>query len=211
LCKFTKSLNRNGVEQQLQVESWGSNSIRIRLSPDVIIQTPDYEALLPEKPNSANEDCLQLNGNTFINGNINFTLSNDNKTWTIQRQSDGLILIQVQSTEFVPYIYPASIYSPIYSLYQISLSYNHIQNGYVYGLGEHHYAQNLTLPYHNFYLPFVFSSTAPTNGDVTIPWYIHTSAFGFLWNQPGYGSFKVENDSQIMWTANATHQLDIKT
>jgi hypothetical protein len=49
LCKFTKSLNRNGVEQQLQVESWGSDSIRIRLSPDVIIQTPDYEALLPEK------------------------------------------------------------------------------------------------------------------------------------------------------------------
>ena len=208
-CKFTRNIHSNGVQQQLQVESWGSDSIRIRLSPDVIIQTPDYQALLPEKPVLDKEDCQKSNGNTFINGNIEFILSDDNQTWSIQRISDGLILIQVQSTSFLPYNYPVSIYSPIYTLYQLSLSYNHAQNGYVYGLGEHHYAHNLTLPYHNFHLPFVFSSTAPTNSDVTIPWYIHTSGFGFLWNQPGYGSFDVQNDTKIMWTANATHQLDL--
>lgn len=207
-CIFTKNIISNGL-QQLQVESWGSDSVRIRLSPDVIIQTPDYEALLPEKPSSDEEDCSQSDKNTFINGNIAFILHDDNQTWSIQRQSDGLTLIQVQSTVFLPYIYPTSIYSPVYSLYKLSLAYNHTQNGYVYGLGEHHYAQNLTLPYHNFHLPFVFSSTAPTNGDITIPWYLHTSGFGILWNQPGYGSFTVQNDTQIMWTANATHQLDL--
>jgi alpha-D-xyloside xylohydrolase len=89
------------------------------------------------------------------------------------------------------------------------LNYTHSQNGYTYGLGEHHYADNVTLPYHNFHLPFVFSSTAPTNSDITIPWYIHSSGFGILWNQAGYGSFDIESDTQIMWTANATHQLDL--
>ena len=197
-CIFIKNINSNGVQQQLQVESWGSDSIRIRLTPDVIIQTPDYQALLPEKPILDKEDCQQPNKYTFINDNIVFILNDDNQTWSIQRQSDGLPLFQVQSGKLSPYIYPTSVYSPIFSLYKLSLTYNHTQNGYVYGLGEHRYAQNLTLPYHNFHLPFVFSSTAPTNSDVTIPWYIHTSGFGVLWNQPGYGSFNVQNDTQIM-------------
>ncbi|CAF0791805.1 unnamed protein product [Rotaria sordida] len=209
LCTFTTNIYSNGLKQQLQVESWGSDSIRIRLSPDVIIQTPDYQALLPEKPTLNKEDCQQPNRNTFINGNIEFIINDDNETWSIQRSSDGLILIQVQSIKFLPYNYPVSIYSPIFTLYKLSLIYTHVQNGYLYGLGQHHYGHNLTLPYHNFYLPFVFSSTAPTNGDITIPWYIHTSGFGFLWNQPGYGSFDVHNDTEIVWTANATHQLDL--
>jgi alpha-D-xyloside xylohydrolase len=208
-CIFTKNIHSNGVQQQLQVESWGSDSIRIRLSPDVIIQTPDYQALLPEKPTLDKEDCQQLNQKTFTNGNIEFILNDDNQTWSIQRPSDELTLFQVQSTEFLPYIYPISIYSPIHTLYKVSLNYIHIQNGYLYGLGEHHYADNLTLPYHNFHLSFNFSSTAPSNGDITIPWYIHSSGFGILWNQPGYGSFDVQNDSQIMWIASATHQLDL--
>ena len=204
-CVFTKNM----ISTQLQVEAWGSDSIRVRLSPDIIIQTPDYQALLPDKPFVDETDCSQPNLNAFINGNIAFNLHDDNRTWSIQRQSDGLTLIQVQSVQFSPYIYPPSIYSPIYNLYSLSLAYNHSQNGSVYGLGEHHYAQNLTLPYHNFNLPFQFSSTAPTNADITIPWYIHTSGFGILWNQAGYGSFDVQNDAQIMWTANATHQLDL--
>ncbi|UJR16936.1 hypothetical protein I4U23_003834 [Adineta vaga] len=208
-CIFTKNIYLNSLQQQLQVESWGPDSIRIRLSPDIIIQTPDYQALLPEQPIINTEACQQSDKNTFINGNIKFYINDDNTTWAIQRQSDGLILMQTQSTTFLPYKYPTSIYSPIYTLYQLSLIYLHIQNGYLYGLGQHHYGHNLTLPYHNFHLPFVFSSTAPTNGDISIPWYIHTSGFGFLWNQPGYGSFDVQADTKIMWTANATHQLDL--
>ena len=97
----------------------------------------------------------------------------------------------------------------MYILYQLSLMYNHVHNGSLYGLEEHRYASNLTLAYHNFRLPFVFSSTAPVNSDITIPRYIHTLGFGILWNQPGYGSFDVQNDTKIMWTANATHQLDL--
>jgi alpha-glucosidase (family GH31 glycosyl hydrolase) len=105
--------------------------------------------------------------------------------------SDGLILLQVQSIKFLSYNYPISICFPIYTLYNLSLSYTHVQNGYLYGSGEHHYAHNLTLSYHTFHLPFTFSSTVPVNGDITIPWYIHTSGFGILWNQAGYGSFDV--------------------
>lgn len=208
-CMFTRSIYSNGIQTQLQVESWGSDSIRIRLSPDVIIQTPDYQALLPEKPNFNKEVCREPNVNAFVNGNIKFILNADNQTWSIQRLSDGLVLIQVQSIKFLPYHYPVSVYLPIYTLYTLSLNYTHIQNGYLYGLGEHHYGYNITLAYHNFHLPFVFSSTAPANADITIPWYIHTAGFGFLWNQPGYGSFDVQNDTQIMWSANATHQLDL--
>lgn len=208
-CIFTRNVRSHAVQQQLQVESWGEDSIRIRLSPDVILQTPDYQALLPEKPNIGRKRCQQPNKATFINGNIQFSLNDDNQTWSIKRLSDELTLLEVQSTQFMSYVYPSSIYSPVFSLYSLSFSYIHSKNGYLYGLGEHHYAPNLTLPYHNFYLPFKFSSTAPTNGDITIPWYVHTSGFGILWNQAGYGSFNVQNDTQIMWTANATHQLDL--
>jgi alpha-D-xyloside xylohydrolase len=209
VCIYTRNIKTNGLQQQLQVEAWGFDSLRIRLSPDVILQTPDYQALLPEKPIKSDHHCRQQDERTFINGNIQFMMDEDNGTWSIQRLSDRVILLQTQATMFVPYIYPISIYSPIYTLYRISLIYTHVQRGYLYGLGEHHYGRNLTLPYHNFHLPFVFSSTAPTNGDITIPWYLHTAGFGFLWNQPGFGSFNVQNDTQITWTANATHQLDL--
>ncbi|UJR12457.1 hypothetical protein I4U23_016633 [Adineta vaga] len=208
-CVFKREINAYGITQQLQVDSWGTDSIRIRQSPDIIVQTPDYQALRPEHPSVNEEVCQQPDKNTFVYGNIKFNISDDNTTWSIQRISDGVVLIQTQSTIFSPYSYPQSIYPPVYSLYQLSLSYIHVQNGLLYGLGQHRYFDNLTLPYHNFFLPFVFSSTAPVNGDVTIPWYIHTSGFGILWNQPGYGSFSVRNDSQIAWTASATHQLDL--
>ncbi|CAF1661619.1 unnamed protein product, partial [Adineta ricciae] len=208
-CIFSRTIYSDGFQQQLQVEAWGRDSLRIRLSPNVIIQTPDYQALLPEKPAIDEVDCQQSNGNTFINGNLRFSISDDNTTWLIERQSDGLHLIQTQSITFSPYSYPLSVYSPVYTLYNLSLGYIHVQYGNLYGLGEHHYGHNLTLPYRDFHLPFVFSSTAPTNGDITIPWYVHTSGFGFLWNQPGYGSFDVRDDTKITWTANATHQLDI--
>jgi alpha-D-xyloside xylohydrolase len=66
-----------------------------------------------------------------------------------------------------------------------------------------------SLSYHTFHLPFAFSSTVPVNGDITIPWYIHTSGFGILWNKAGYGSFDVQNDTQTMWTVSGTHQLDL--
>src|SRR5271163_2257746 len=82
-CIFTRNIHSNGVQQQLQVESWGADSIRIRLSPDVILQTPDYQALLPEKPNLDREYCHQPNKNTLTNGNIQFTLNDDNQTWSI--------------------------------------------------------------------------------------------------------------------------------
>lgn len=141
----------------------------------MILQTPYYQALLPEKPNSDID--------TFIHGNIKFILNDDNQT---------------QSIQFSPYIYPVSIYSPLYNLYSLSLNYHHTQNGSLYGLGQHHCGSNLTLAYHNFHLPFVFSSTEPTNGDIALPSYVHTSGFGFLWNEAGYGSFDVENDTNII-------------
>ena len=208
-CMYKRTIHSHGILQQLQVEPWGSDSLRIRLSPNVIIQTPDYQALLPEKPMIDQSKCFKSKKNMFTYGNIRFTLDTNNKTWSIQRQSDQVTFIQTQTTLFAPYQYPASVYSPVYALYNVSLTYTHLQNGYLYGLGQHHYGDNLTLPYHNFHLPFIFSSTVPTNGDITIPWYIHTSGFGFLWNQPGYGSFDVENDTKLAWTATAAHQLDL--
>ncbi|CAF1545485.1 unnamed protein product [Adineta steineri] len=65
-----QNIDSNGVQQQLQIESWGSDSIRIRLSPNIIIQTPDYQALLPEKLLLNKEDSQQLNRNTFITDNL---------------------------------------------------------------------------------------------------------------------------------------------
>lgn len=89
-CIFTRNVHVNGVEQQFQIEGWGADSIRIRLSPDVIFQTPDYQTLLPEKPILDREDYHQSNENTFINRNIQFLLNDDNQNWSFTRQSDGL-------------------------------------------------------------------------------------------------------------------------
>ena len=50
--------------------------------------------------------------------------------------------------------------------------------------------------------PYSFGS------DITIPFYQSSLGYGFLWNHPGYGTCSL-TDAALVWTANATQQIDI--
>ena len=85
------------------------------------------------------------------------------------------------------------------------MSYNHAY-GRVYGLGQHKTNRTAYDDYaHLFEHSQVYAYSA--GGDITIPFYLSTAAFAFLYNEPGYG-FVYVNRTHATWMSNATHQLD---
>jgi hypothetical protein len=105
----------------VQIDSWGHDSIRVRMSPSDIQQIPDVQALLPFPPGLTppRESPCQVNsqvmaggvGADLTNGNLQVTVDM-NGVMTAKRVSDGARLIQTTSTTFdevkLQSIYPSN-------------------------------------------------------------------------------------------------------
>ena len=201
----------------VQLDAWGSDSIRIRLSPDDIQMIPYVQALLPFPPGLTPPPDAPLPCHTtrthrkraspaadLTNGNLQVSVSDDGQL-TVKRVSDGVTLVQSSSVSFQP-VSLSSVYNQTYSLYHLSLSYTHA-TGKIFGLGEH--KTNRTA-YDDYSHLFESSQEYGQSfgGDISIPYYVSTAGFGLLYNQAGYGSLHITRD-QASWQSNATHQLDL--
>jgi alpha-D-xyloside xylohydrolase len=190
----------------VQLDAWGHDSIRIRVSPSDIQQIPDVQAMLPFPPGLTppKESPCAASRNELTNGNMAVGLGSDG-TITAKRLSDGATLMHTTSLSFQEVTFE-SIYPSNYSLYATSLSYTHL-HGLIYGLGEH--KTNRTT-YDDYFHLFENSQNydLSSGGDITMPFYVSTAGFGFLYNQAGYGSIGITRDNAT-WTSNATHQLDL--
>jgi alpha-D-xyloside xylohydrolase len=188
----------------VQLDWWGRDSIRIRISPDDIHPVPYVQALLPSPPvpgcvGGSSTSSLQLD-----NGNLRVEVDNHG-VLTATRLIDGAVLLQTTNIVFQE-VSLQSIYPPAYSLYSVSLEYTHL-NGKIFGLGEH---RTGTTAYNNFNWVFENSQTyaISSGADIMLPFYVSTSGFGFLYNEAGYGSISI-NPNAARWSSNATHQLDL--
>ena len=206
LC--TASFYQPSLAANVQLDSWGHNSIRIRVSPSDIQQIPEVQALLPFPPGltpppDAEWPCKAV-GQSLSNGNLMVEVGDDG-TVKATRVSDSSVLMTTTAVSFQPVSFK-SVYTSNYSLYATSLSYTHML-GQIYGLGEH--KTNRT-QYEDFTHLFENSQIYGDSfgGDITIPWYINTAGFGLLYNQAGYGWVHITSQDAT-WQSNATHQLDL--
>jgi alpha-D-xyloside xylohydrolase len=215
------NLTYNGLT--IQVDAWGADSVRIRAGTTPIIQTPDYQALSATPPSNYtgtyNVTTLPAN---FTNGNIQVNLAPppassgsvgyNNVSLTILRVSDGAILIH--NTVIPTLIYwkdpSTTFYGPKrpYPLYSFNFTYDHGQIGRVYGFGQHHTGQ---LPYSVFnrYVQYSTSYVIYNGGDISLPIYVSSNQFAFIWNQAGYGAVQQLSNATWSWFTNAGCQFDI--
>ena len=192
----------------IQLDAWGGDSIRVRISPDSIVQTPDIQALLPTPPATLPPAAAQPCGSTapgqLSHGNLEVSVSDDGSI-SATRRSDGLQLIASSAPSFLPFK-TQGIYPQLQSLYSVTLSYSHAA-GQVYGLGEHKTGSQRYSGYsHLFEHSQVYSYSE--GGDISIPFYLSQAAFAVLLNEPGYGSISIDSQAAV-WSFNATHQLDL--
>ena len=197
----------------VQLDAWGDDSIRIRISPDAVIVPPVQALHSFAPPLSSESPCRRVasdahSNSALINGNLAVSVAADGSISAV-RVSDGLSLIQTAPPSFTLYTMPAA-YSSLYSVYAVSIDYRHAA-GFVYGLGEHQYpADRTVLPYTNFSYLFEQSQqyTHSRGGAIFMPWYLSQRGYGVLMNEAGYGSIVINNNTAA-WSFNATHQLDI--
>ena len=128
----------------VQLDAWGDDSIRIRVSPDAIVQIPYVQALLPFPPGltpplpQSSSPCRVSPSHRkrssaaaeLTNGNIAVSVGTDGQV-TVTRGSDGVTLVQTTAVSFNP-VNLSSIYNQSHSLYQISVAYTHA-NGKIFG------------------------------------------------------------------------------
>ena len=206
LC--TTSFYHAPLAANVQLDAWGPDSIRIRVSPSVIQQIPDVQGLLPYPPGltpppGATLPC-EAAADSLSNGNLQVSLGDDGSL-KATRLSDGAVLMSTTGVSFSPVSFD-SIYKSNYSLYATSLSYTHLE-GQIYGLGEHKLPRTQYVDFtHLFENSQLYGDSF--GGDITIPWYISTAGFGLLYNEAGYGWLHI-NSQGAQWQSNATAQLDL--
>ena len=206
----------------VQVDAWGKDSARVRISPTELIDDPQPQALTSTAPHST--DCSQWLSERAPNvhtqrhspsssavhaqyGNLAVDVSSSGAV-SVSRVSPPLALLSTTSLSFANYTWTSSYYRPSYSAYY-AVNWSYTQpGGSTYALGEHHHSRE-QLAYSDYSIDFTFSETAPLKGDISIPWTLHSSGFGVLWNQPGFGSYSIANSTAVSWTAAATPQFDV--
>ena len=200
----------------VQLDAWGEDSIRIRISPDPII-IPPVQGLMPfaptpSLPSDAEAPCERQQSRAqskLLNGNLAVTVADDGSL-SVVRVSDSLQLLQTTAPPTFAPFNVTSVYQSPYSLWEVAVRYSHAP-GYVYGLGEHQYpSDRWELPYTNFHFLIEQSEQYmhSRGGDIFVPWYLSQRGYGVLLNHAGFGVIGI-GSSSASWQFNASHQLDL--
>ncbi len=196
----------NFDSEVLQIEPWGTNSLRIRSTKLSFIDSENW-ALLPKK----DENCsilINKDGSAIIsNGNITAECNSIGKI-TFKNQDDKILLeeylrnrrdikaytcssLEIESREFKPII------GGDYSLtvrFESTSSKEHI-----FGMGQYQH------PYMD--LKGLDLELAHRNSQASVPFILSSEGYGFLWNNPAVGRVTFGKNITT-WEAKSTKKLD---
>ena len=204
---FSHSYHRNGLF--VQVDTWGISTARVRISPTAIIDDPQPQALSTFPPSNLSPSALLASaalGSSYAIGDMTLNISADGAL-SVSAYSQQLLVSDPPT--FAPYKFPSQYYSPAYpAYYTVTLSSLLTTPAKTYALGEHHHGRE-QLAYTDYAVNFSLPETVGLKGDVPIPWTLHSSGLGQLWNHAGWGSVEVAGGERVRWTAVAAPQLDL--
>ena len=191
--------------EELWIESWGKNAVRIRATKNAEMPKDNWALLSAEEVETQIE--ITENGATLRNGKVKVSISNGGKI-TIYNQKGKLLLeeywrnrrdlrdskcsaIEVEAREFRPNV--GGDYHLTMRLQSLD------KNEKIYGMGQ--YQQ----PYLN--LKGADLELAHRNSQASVPFAISSMGYGLLWNNPGVGRVVFGNNI-ISYESYATKVLD---
>jgi len=186
----------------LRIEAWGIDSLRVRATHIANIQDNDW-ALLPQQ-NSTPIILIDSKGATIENGNIKAHIDLGGR---ISFYNKGGKLLLKEYTRFwenecnpSPLKISAREFKPIiYGDYNLTMRFESEPTEKIFGMGQY---QQPYLDVKNCTLEL-----AHRNTQASVPFYLSSIGYGFLWNNPAIG--KVTFGKNITeWTSISTQQLD---
>lgn len=194
--------------ETLRIEPWGRNSLRIRATKNAFFTEKDWAL---QKPDQTEEASIQIDGQTssICSGKILAEI-NDVGLLTFYRLESGKkqrILHEFrrnyygsQTDECFALKYEPRVFKGIAGdEWSIQLRLEANENEKIYGMGQ--YQQPL------LNLKGALLELSQRNSQISIPFYLSSLNYGFLWNHPGVGrAFFGTNVTEF--TADTAKELD---
>lgn len=201
---------RRKDNEQLWIEQWGTDGLRIRVTRNAKMDESTDWALLPReeirnKPDT--KPVITLNGQSAIvrNGGIEARLNTEG--WLSFYDRKGNLLLEEfwrNRDKLDRYASPLNISSRCLSPilggeWRANFRFEAKQDEKIYGLGQY---QDLELDKKGSVLEL-----AHRNTQASVPFALSSRGYGFLWNNPGIGKVSFANNV-TEWTLENTCQID---
>jgi len=181
----------------LQIEPWGSDSLRVRATFNAEIRESLVEALLPARETEV-QITLGSHSATLINGAITAEISDKGVIRFLHTSSGDELLAEdplIHATRI-----PARSFEALPGdLYRLEARFRAYDAERLYGLGQHQHGllnqKGATI------------DLEQRNTEVTIPFLLSSRGYGFLWHNPAVGRVEL-GATRTRWIADATPQLD---
>ena len=191
---------------QTQLTAWGPDGIRVQIaSPGGAIEDPPISALLADPPagTAAAGAAPARHALRLAQGNLAVTIDAATGAVTATRVSDGAVLLSGGGAVFSPLDVPGARAGAAHARMAFAGT---AAGERIYGLGEHRTGAVQMAPYSKRFADS--QDYGQSHGsDVSIPWYMSSLGYGFVWNSPAYGSVAIDS-AAIAWEANATRCID---
>lgn len=209
---------RNGNET-IWIEGWGDNSLRVRCTREGSMDSSDWALSEPVSPSSAAIEIKDIKitepwsdkGQTFTvasitNGNI--TASFNHEGWISFTNQRGETLLQEYwrnrnriDRYCVPLRVDARELKPIPGTcdYSLAMRFEANDSEKIFGMGQY---QEKQLDKKGCILEL-----AHRNSQASVPFYLSSLGYGFLWNNPAIGQ-AVFAQNKTEWTAQSTKKAD---
>lgn len=179
----------------VKIEPWGKNGLRVRCSPDGKIS--DKKGALLDRKNpkakiTIGEDCGQI-----VNGKIKGCVDKNGMISFYNQK--GELLLQ-EALRLNPLKRPARMFKPqLLGKYELTMSFESVPDEKIFGMGQYQYEflnlKGCTL------------EMSHRNSQASVPFYVSSLGYGFLWNIPAIGEANFsKNITQIK--AISTEELD---
>lgn len=201
-CEEGKLIYRFDAER-VQIEAWGSNALRVRATQNGSFTNHDW-ALEAEDAHGGNVNIdSEKNCASISNGKITATINKDGVIAFANEKGETLLkeyARRLQDESSMALIIPSREYkAPRGNLYETHVYFYPNKKEKIFGMGQYQH--------HELNLKGCKLELAQRNSQVSVPFYVSSLGYGFLWNNPAIGSVVFANNG-TEWCAKAAAQID---
>lgn len=194
------SLVWRSKNETLVITPWGKNSLRVRSTLMTEVTDERFALLDPEYESSGIH--LEDRRAEIRCGNIVAEVVTDdwnNYASITFRNQRGEVLLQETGSQFVQKLRSRKFEPHLGGDYRLTMTFAGQPREHIYGMGQY---QEERLDWKGCTLEL-----AQRNSQASVPFYISSRGYGFLWHNPAVGSVSF-SENRTTWTAESTRQLD---
>ncbi|HZR40590.1 MAG TPA: glycoside hydrolase family 31 protein [Ktedonobacteraceae bacterium] len=183
---------------KLQIEPWGRDSLRVRSTVSAEIRDDLFSVLLPPTSDTDVQIVIREEGAVISNGALTATISPQGILRFSNTISETELLAESQpatATRIPPRFFKAVAGE----LFHLEARFRAYDGERFYGLGQHQHGR---LDQKGCTIDLIQRNT-----EVSIPFFLSSRGYGFLWHNPAVGRVELGNN-ETRWVAEATPQLD---